>query len=138
MRWRITVLKTILLGAFFAGTGVMAQAPDIAGKWEGALEAGGAKLRLQVDLLRSSDGLYLGSFTSIDQGGVKIPIDRITATGSAVHLELKMVNGVYDGSVDAGGNKMTGTWTQGGPNLPLELTRIGKAPAAPAPAPAVA
>ena len=115
----------------------LAQAPgnrDIAGSWQGALTApAGAKLRVTLDVSKTSDGLYLGTLTSLDQGGVKIPADSIKVTGDAVHLEAKMVNGILEGTLDATGTKLTGTWTQGGPLLTVELTR-NSAPAASAPA----
>ena len=38
-------------------------------------------------------------------------------------MEVKSVQGVYEGSFDAAGKKITGTWQQGSQSLPLTLER---------------
>jgi hypothetical protein len=45
------------------------------------------------------------------------------------------LSGVFEGTLDAPGEKLVGTWSQGGGPLPLEFTRSG--PAAPVPAASV-
>jgi murein DD-endopeptidase MepM/ murein hydrolase activator NlpD len=126
--------------ALSAGTLAMAQsgAPELAGAWQGTLAAGGASLRLTLDISKSADGVYLGALTSVDQGNSKMNLDTIKVTGSDVRLEIKAVAGTFEGKLDAQSAKLTGTWTQGAP-LPLEFTRTGAATAAaaaPAKAPA--
>jgi len=91
---------------------------------------GPTQLRLILRLSKTSDGLYLGTLESVDQGGVKIPIDRIQVTGDSVRLELKAVNGTLEGSISRDHSRLTGTWSQGGGQLPLELTRA-QAPSEP-------
>jgi murein DD-endopeptidase MepM/ murein hydrolase activator NlpD len=97
--------------------------PALEGKWEGALVAGPNQLRLVLNVSKAADDLYLATVTSVDQGGVRIPVDRIQQTGNSVRLELKAVNGIFEGSISEDGTKLKGTWTQGGPPLPLEFTR---------------
>lgn len=108
-------------------------AQTLDGKWQGTLEAGGAKLRLALDITKSGDG-FAGVLDSIDQGA-KIPIDRIQVDGAKVRLELDAVKGTYEGTMDAGRTKINGTWTQG-QSLPLEFVRTSDADA-PKPAPVV-
>jgi murein DD-endopeptidase len=93
------------------------------GKWEGALTAGPAKLRLVVDISKASDGVYLGTLTSVDQGGSRIPLDVIQMNGDSVKFEARAVKGVFEGTMNADKTQVKGTWSQGGPNIPLELTR---------------
>lgn len=123
--------RRTLLGAASLAAIAMGQdkAMDLAGTWNGALEAGGTRLRLKLEITRASDGLYLGKLTSIDQGGSVIPIDKVEASGADVHLRLDAVNGDFKGAFDKSGDRLTGTWTQGGPTLPLEFTRGAAAPA---------
>src|SRR5262249_26451654 len=107
------------------------------GKWEGTLVAGPNQLRLVLNITRASDGLHLGTLTSVDQGGVQIPMDIIQLTDDTVRLEVKAVNGIFQGTLSRDKKTMKGTWTQGGPVLPLEFTRtadVAEAPKPPDPA----
>ncbi|HYR87983.1 MAG TPA: M23 family metallopeptidase [Terriglobia bacterium] len=123
-----------VLAACMAVTMTYAQTPSsLEGKWEGALAAGPNQLRLVLNISKAADDLYLGTLTSVDQGGVRIPIDKIQQTGDSVRLEVKAVNGIFEGSISEDKTKLKGTWTQGGPKLPLELTRTGAAAEAPKP-----
>jgi predicted transcriptional regulator len=71
-------------------SGAAAQEPDstpaftgIEGRWEGLL---GGRLRLVVDIIRTQDGLFFGTLTSVDQGGTEVPIGRIDVDGDAVRF----------------------------------------------------
>jgi hypothetical protein len=101
------------------------------GEWKGTLAAGPTQLRLVLSVSKDAHGAYSGNLNSVDQSAV-IPIDEIRADGDAVHLELKQVNGVYEGKFNADHSEIEGTWSQGTP-LPLTFKRSGSnAKAAPA------
>ena len=89
--------------ALSAGSLAMAQGgtPELAGSWQGSLTAGGATLRLTLEISKSRDGVYLGSMVSLDQGNVRIPIDTIKVQGTEVQFDVKSVNGKFDGKLDA-------------------------------------
>lgn len=106
------------------------QGPD--GRWEGTLDTGQGKLRLALDISKAADGLLTGVLDSIDQGA-KIPIDAIDWNGDKVRLELKLVKGTYEGTLNGDRTKMSGTWTQV-VSLPLEFVRVAPGAAAPKPA----
>ena len=99
------------------------------GTWKGTLTAGPAKLRLVLDISKTADGLYLGTLDSVDQGA-KIPIDVIHVKGNGLRLELKSIDGVYEGTINDENSGIKGTWTQMGRPLPLEFVRA-EAPAKP-------
>jgi murein DD-endopeptidase MepM/ murein hydrolase activator NlpD len=103
------------------------------GKWEGTLAVGPNQLRLVLNISRTSDGLYLGTMISVDQGGVRIPVNKTEQKGDSVHFELNAVNGVFDGTFNEDKTKIKGTWSQGGPALPLEFTRAAAVAEAPKP-----
>ena len=105
-------------------------AAGVEGAWKGTLAAGPAKLRLVLDISKTADGLYLGTLDSVDQGA-KIPIDVIHAKGSSLRLEIKSIDGVFEGTVNDENSAIKGTWTQMGRPLPLEFTRAEE-PAQPA------
>src|SRR5262249_53738419 len=111
----------------------------IDGVWQGALEAGGTRLRLVIKITRTSAGGYDGVIDSIDQG-TTIRIDSIAIIGDDVRMEVKAIGGSYDGNLNKDRTEMTGKWSQGGGSLPLTL-KIGTQPGStksPAPAPAEA
>jgi hypothetical protein len=88
-----------------------AQAPGgLEGKWEGTLVVGPNQLRLVLNISKASDGLYLGTLTSLDQGGIRIPMDKIQLMGDSVRLEVKAVNGTLDGTLSEDKTKIKGTW----------------------------
>ena len=98
-------------------------AQDIAGDWQGTLNAEGAELRLVLHLTKASDGSLKATLDSIDQPGANgIPVNSVTLKDSKLSLEVAAVHGTYEGKVAADGKTITGTWTQG-QDLPLEFKR---------------
>ena len=104
-----------------------AQAPSLDGNWMGTLDVGAAKLRLVLHVTQSPAGMT-ATMDSIDQGANGMKIDAITFTGNAVHFELHMIQGSYDGAMKADGSEISGQWKQGGAELPLTFKRVDKAP----------
>jgi uncharacterized protein (TIGR03435 family) len=111
----------VLLLAFAAMAGVSAVAQDVTGTWQGTLAAGKG-LRTVVKISKD-DGVLKSVFYSIDQGGQPIPVTKTTLQGSELKFTIAVLDLVYDGKVNADGNTITGTSTQGGQALALNLTR---------------
>jgi murein DD-endopeptidase MepM/ murein hydrolase activator NlpD len=135
--------SALVLAAVLAPTLLFAQAPaGVDGRWEGALGAGAGSLRLVIDITKTADGLLLGTLTSVDQGGVKIPLSSVKPSGDSLRFEVASVGGVYAGLMNADRTRMTGMWTQmGAPAQPLDFVRAAaagqsQAAAAPPAAPA--
>ena len=99
-----------------------ARTNGLEGSWQGTLEAGGAKLRLVLNLTKSEAGTYSGKLDSLDQGAT-IPIDRITVNNDAVRLEMKSVEALFEGILNKERTELTGTFTQGGQPFPLTFKR---------------
>ena len=118
--------KNLLIILFVLGLSCQgfAQTParDFGGTWQGTLDAGGQKLRLVVSVAKSETGSYSGKLESLDQGAT-IPIDTITVDGDAVRLEIKSAGIVFDGTLNKERTALTGTFTQGGQQIPLTLAR---------------
>ncbi|HZQ54385.1 MAG TPA: M56 family metallopeptidase [Bryobacteraceae bacterium] len=95
---------------------------DLAGTWQGTLQAPGHALRTVLKVTKSGPG-YSAQFYSIDQGGQAIPVTSITLDGSAVKYSIIGIDGSYEGKLSPDGKTITGTWTQGGHPLPLNLER---------------
>jgi putative CocE/NonD family hydrolase len=98
---------------------------DIAGDWNGTLEAEGQKLRLVLHLKKNADGKLTGAIDSPDQGANGIPLSAAEQTGSDVKLELAGIAAGYQGKLNADGTEITGEWKQGGAARPLVLKRAG-------------
>ncbi len=103
---------------------VEAQTPaqDITGTWQGTLQAG-QSLRTVLKITKGDGGALKATFYSIDQGGQGIPVTSITLQGSTLKYSIMMLDGNYDGKMGPDGTTITGTWTQGGHSMPLNLTR---------------
>jgi hypothetical protein len=117
---------TSLLSALLLSSAVAFGAPatnDLAGNWKGALEVGQAKLRLLFKITRTPAGVLTAKMDSLDQGARDVPVETIVAKDNTVRMEVKLVHGVYEGSFDETGKKITGTWQQGPNSLPLTLER---------------
>ena len=95
---------------------------DLTGTWQGTLQAGGHSLRTVLKVTKSGSG-YSAQFYSLDQGATPIRVTSITLDGSTVKYSLIMIDGNYEGELSPDGKTITGTWTQGGHPLPLNLER---------------
>jgi hypothetical protein len=92
-------VATLLIAIGFITVTTQSQTPvGLEGRWEGTLAAGPNQLRVVLNITRASDGVHLGTLTSVDQGGVQIPMDIIQLTGDSVRLEVKAVNGIFLGT----------------------------------------
>src|SRR5688572_17029645 len=56
------------------------------GDWQGALRVSGLALRLAFTFSADSAGGLAGTLTSIDQGGVKLPV-TVTVRGDSIRAE---------------------------------------------------
>jgi len=102
-----------------------ANAQDVAGMWLGTLQVGPTELRLALRITRSAKGLT-ASLDSLDQGTYGIPVGA-AQKGKNVRLEIKVVNGSYEGVINEKGTEISGTWRQTVP-LPLVFRRTDKLP----------
>jgi pimeloyl-ACP methyl ester carboxylesterase len=113
---------------------LLAQTPDIAGSWEGTLEAPGGKLRLRLHVERAGSGALSAKLDSVDQGAMGIPVDQISAADGVVKWAMTRLGATYEGKLSPAGNAIEGTMTQG-MALKLTFNRMGSAEAAKAAAP---
>jgi serine-type D-Ala-D-Ala carboxypeptidase/endopeptidase len=104
------------------------------GIWLGTIEAGGAKLRVQVQVKSNRAGKEYCSLDSLDQGANGLPCDDVQFNGDHFSFEVPAVKGHWSGTLSQNGNDLDGTWSQG-QDLPLRLTRQTAALSAKAPEP---
>jgi len=112
---RITALVAVAGGALHA--------QNLAGNWQGTLQSPqGMPLRVVIKVALNDDK-WKAMFYSIDQTGQGIPASTFTKDGSAIKMTIVALNGTYEGKLSADNNSINGTWTQGGPVVPLNLAR---------------
>lgn len=118
------LLLSILAFSAFPGSALLAQ--NITGTWQGALKVtgpnGSVDLRVVMKISRADDESLKGVFYSIDQGGAPVNATSVTLKGRAVKISIAQLNGTFEGNL-SGEDNIRGTWTQGGPALPLNLVR---------------
>jgi serine-type D-Ala-D-Ala carboxypeptidase/endopeptidase len=104
------------------------------GIWLGTISAGGATLRIQVQVKSDRAGKEYCSLDSLDQGAMGLPCENVELNGDHFSCEIPTVKGHWSGALAENGNTLDGTWSQG-QDLPLRFTRQKVALAAKAPDP---
>ncbi len=100
---------------------------EFLGTWEGTLDAG-QELRLTITISNDATGAK-AVMVSVDQGGAEITVSGIEQKDTHLTLMVSSIGGKYQGDLNAAGTEMSGTWSQGGNDLPLKLKRKGGAAA---------
>jgi hypothetical protein len=98
-------------------------AKSVVGSWQGSLDLGTAKLRVVFNITQAAGGGLNATMDSPDQGARGIPVDSVSLTGPSMRIEVKRVQGVYNGTLDSTGTTATGQWAQGPHSLPLNLVK---------------
>jgi D-alanyl-D-alanine-carboxypeptidase/D-alanyl-D-alanine-endopeptidase len=122
-------LAAMALAVAMAGAGA-AWAEDPAGDWKGVVTTPGGPLHVAVHLHASGAGAYAGTADSPDQGAYDLPLSKVIATAETMSFELPVAHASYAGKWDPTAHQWTGSFTQGGGGMPLNLTR-GVLPAGP-------
>jgi hypothetical protein len=117
----VSKFAILLLAALALSPLCRAQA-QIAGDWEGTLNAGGVPLRQVLHISAAKDGTLTATMDSIDQGADGIPVSAVALSDSKLKLTLEAVHGVYEGTVNKDATEIDGTWSQGTP-LALNFKR---------------
>ena len=102
---------------------VSADAPAVAGRWQGEIALPGAGLEIIV-ALAEQDGVWSGAIDVPAQGAAGLPLHDITVEGDAVRFE--MLSGpqlaVFDGQLQPDGS-ISGAFVQSGFEGTFELAR---------------
>ncbi len=118
---RICLIMFYLLAARSLAEAVETKSP--VGDWSGTLQVGQIKLRLLFKIRKTPEGALTGTLDSLDQGAKDILIDDVSLKENKLRLEVKLIQGVFEGALDESGNKVSGSWKQTEQPLPLTLVR---------------
>jgi pimeloyl-ACP methyl ester carboxylesterase len=115
---RFIAVAALVLAASFAN------AQDIAGDWQGTLDAAGSKLRLVLHISKAPDNSLKATLDSLDQEGANgIPVSSVSLKDSKLSLGVEIIHGAYEAKVAPDGNSISGTWTQQEQDFLLEFKR---------------
>jgi hypothetical protein len=85
---------------------------DFEGAWQGSIDVNGNTIAVALTLTNHPDGTSTGT-ASASGGNALIPITTISQQGRSLTLEMKIIGGVYKGTLSTDGFELTGTWQQG-------------------------
>jgi len=106
-----------------AATANTGEVQALEGVWEGALEANGTQIHVRFNFTKNADGSMAATMDSVDQGVNGVPVSSIARTGDTVKMDLKTVSISYEGTLNKDASAMTGSFSQGGASVPLNLQR---------------
>ena len=93
------------------------------GVWQGALEANGLRLRFQLHVNHDDQKHLVAALDSPDQGISGLPAVNVSQKLTVFHFEIPVVQGVYEGNLNAAKSLIAGNWTQGGITHNLNFQR---------------
>ena len=82
------------------------------GTWQGAIETGNMRMRLQLHLSHDDQKRLAASVDSLDQGVQGIPAANVSERSGKVKLELPAFNAEYVGTLSPDKNEINGHWSQ--------------------------
>ena len=100
---------------------------DVRGTWLGTLTVPGAELRIVFNIEGAGDSLT-ATLDSPDQGATGIPASNVTLEGDSLEVQVASIMGAFRGKIGANGERIEGTWAQGGQAFPLAVERTGEVP----------
>jgi uncharacterized protein len=95
----------------------------VEGLWQGALEAHGLRLRLQLHVSHDSKGELIAALDSLDQFVSGLPATKVSQKDSTVHFEIPELAGTFDGTLNVTKDKISGEWSQADMKEKLEFKR---------------
>jgi len=96
---------------------------SVEGVWQGALEANGLRLRYQLHVTHDDQKHLVAALDSPDLGISGLPAVNVSQKLTVFHFEIPVVQGVYEGNLNAAKSVITGNWTQGGITHNLNFQR---------------
>ncbi len=112
-------LVSLSLILWWPGAGM---AQDATGDWFGVMEAGAIQLRMNLHV-SEADGSYTATLDVPEQGAEGIPLDPFTIEDGSVEFRFAAAGLKYEGAVDPGFTRITGTFSQRGQEFTLNFGR---------------
>lgn len=100
------------------------QASDPSGHWEGTIQLPGQELAFDVDLVLG-EGTLTGDISIPAQGARDLALAGLSQRGDSLTFAISGVPGepTFHGVLDEAGDRVEGTFTQGGQSFPFSMSR---------------
>jgi uncharacterized protein (TIGR03435 family) len=110
--------------SLLCGCVVRAQEVDLAGTWQGTMQAG-KDMRMVLKVSKSAGGGWQGILYNIDDPyhASQGMASSMSLHGADFSFAIASADARYEGKISAGGSSILGTWTQGKDSHPLNLVR---------------
>ncbi|TNE60911.1 MAG: alpha/beta hydrolase [Alphaproteobacteria bacterium] len=121
-RWQGTFNQGMDLPLDFARGERMAKpvVTGLDGVWNGTISRGGQDIATVLKVKTGPDGTN-ATFDVPGQMAFGLPVTDLSHDAGKIHFAITAVQATYDGTLDADGKGMTGTWTRAG-NEPLAVS----------------
>jgi len=118
-------LLAFLFSLYFTLTFAAVQQNPIIGHWEGAIKLPTGALNFSVDFTVAGGGKLAATITIPQQGAKDLPLANVGFDNGEVTFGLLNVPGdpKFRGKLSADGQKIEGTFSQGGADLPCSIER---------------
>ncbi|HMN45651.1 MAG TPA: serine hydrolase [Povalibacter sp.] len=117
-------LIVLLVLAALAPDPARAQAPTVQGDYVGTL----GPITLKLHIVANEGSSLSCTLDSPNQGANGLKCSDVRIDGQSLSFRIPIVNGSWSGSIEDGGARLSGTWSQGQP-LPLVFLRETFVPA---------
>ncbi len=98
----------------------------VEGTWQGAIETGNMRMRLQLHISHDEKGKLMASLDSLDQSIQGIPATSVAESGGQLRLAILAFNAEYSGTLSTDKNEIKGQWKQNGNDEDLDFRRSDK------------
>ncbi|MBZ0199418.1 MAG: alpha/beta hydrolase [Ignavibacteriaceae bacterium] len=115
------IIISLSLFTIFFTSFISAQTNEFEGTWNGMVDVG-VVLPVVVHI-KSINGKLAATLDSPDQNAYDIPVTEITTLGKKITVSVASIGAKFEGELSDDGKNISGTFTQGGGNIPLELLK---------------
>ena len=125
----LSIRMSLLVSLLLTVPSLLAQTADPSGHWEGAIQAPGKEVKIEIDLMKK-DGKLAGTFGAPEMNESGFPLSNLAAEGASITFELKASSGggTFKGALAADGKSISGDFiTDHGMSVGFSLTRTGDA-----------
>ena len=124
--FKIFILFIIVISLQTFAKDITGKQDKITGTWLGKLKVPGQELRIVFNIIENEKGSLTATMESPDQTKQKIPVDTVIINKGNIKLEVKVVDGYFEGNFNSDSLTLTGRWHQRGNSLPLTLKKVDK------------
>jgi pimeloyl-ACP methyl ester carboxylesterase len=103
--------------------------PVVEDVWLGTYQTpGGMKLKMQLHVSHDASGALVVKMDSLNEGVNGIRTSNAYQRDTAIHFEIPTAEIIYDGTLNAAKDEMSGTFSRSGGTQPLSFKLFGAAP----------